>query len=164
MAGRAFFGPDNGIFHSVLKKDGIKVFRIKPDYFQGHSSTFHGRDIFTPAAVAYWQGDRAFSEPVAVESLIMLPELDSAKLITYIDSFGNIKTNIAIMSQKTPEYTSLVINNKEYPITTAQVFADVLPGTLICYKGSNNTLEIAISGGSAEHYLNAHVGSEIDVY
>jgi len=161
---RAFFGPDNGIFHGILKKNGIKTFRIKPDYFQNHSSTFHGRDIFTPAAVAYSNGNRAFLESIPAKDLITLADIDTKKLITYIDSFGNIKTNIASVHEKIPHYTSVIIRNTTYPIKSVQVFADVLPGTLICYKGSNDTLEIAISGGSAQKFLQCQVGDRIEIY
>ena len=55
--GQVFVGPDNGIFTSVLALPGWDAFELRaPEYrMPAVSPTFHGRDVFAPAAAASWR-------------------------------------------------------------------------------------------------------------
>jgi S-adenosyl-L-methionine hydrolase (adenosine-forming) len=155
-----FLGPNNGIFHYLFKDKEVNVYRIKKDAFGDHSRTFHGRDLFTPAAIKIALGERDFLERFDHNKLISLDVLDKQSLVTYIDSFGNIKTNIAISAE--PAMNSRVelkIDGKKYTLRWQSVFTDVGYGEPLCYKGSNDTLEIAVNNGSAQVYFNADIGS-----
>jgi hypothetical protein len=166
-----FVGPDNGIFHHLFQQPNAKVYRIKSDYFISESRTFHGRDIFTPAAVKLAQNQTDFLEAVDdVSSLISLPStVPTTRVVydacvTYIDSFGNIKTNLTLEVE--PSGNSVLafsINNKVHSIPWQPIFAHVARGNPLCYKGSNDTLEIAVNNGSAQNYFGVEVGMVISV-
>ena len=91
-----FIGPNNGIFHYLFDRVGVKIYKIKQQQFVTESVTFHGRDIFAPAAISLAGGDYSILSPIDNEELIRLQDLGdqiNSGVITYIDSFGNIKTN-----------------------------------------------------------------------
>ncbi|HEV2917102.1 MAG TPA: SAM-dependent chlorinase/fluorinase [Candidatus Babeliales bacterium] len=162
--GQWFLGPDNGIFHYLLKKENKKVYRIVPEFFGSSSRTFHGRDLFTPAAVAIAQGRLDFLQTIDEQKLITIPQLDTQTMATYIDSFGNIKTNIVVTNEPPINTTlTVLINEKAYEIPYQLIFANIAMGKPLCYKGSNDTLEIAINNGSASTYFNVSVGTLICV-
>ena len=70
-------------------------------------------------------------------------------IITYIDSFGNIKTNKSWQSIPASKELSISINGNSYSVPMVKTFKNVPIGSLLGYKGSNNTLEIAVNQGSA---------------
>jgi S-adenosylmethionine hydrolase len=158
-----FVGPDNGIFHYLFKDPSVEVYRITQDIFGECSRTFHGRDLFTPAAIKLAQGSRDFLMPFDVQQAVALDQLDRQAMVTYIDSFGNIKTNIEIQAEpQCGTLVSLDINGHLHTISWQTIFFDVPEGTPLCYRGSNNTLEIAVNGGSAQHYFGVDVGACIN--
>jgi len=160
-----FVGPNNGIFHHLLDKDGVKVYKIEQEVFNSESVTFHGRDIFAPAAVSLSRGDTSILTSISNDQIIRLHGLGdqiNSGVITYIDSFGNIKTNITVTENiYSQENVKLLVNGQPYIIKFTRTFTDVEPGELLCYKGSNATLEIAVNLGSAKNALNAHVGTSV---
>lgn len=159
-----FLGPNNGIFHYLFKNQGVEVYRIKIDSFGEHSRTFHGRDLFTPAALKIARGDRNFLEPLQHNKWILLDVLDQNTVITYVDSFGNIKTNIPItIEPQAHSFVNVLINGQKHSIRWQSIFAEVPFGEPLCYKGSNDTLEIAVNNGSAQVYFNADVGSSVSI-
>lgn len=156
-----FIGPNNGIFHYILSNKGAKAYIIDEKLFNVHSITFHGRDLFSPAAIKIAQGDRSFLQKIDLSDLVRL-DIDE-HVITYIDSFGNIKTNISIDTNINPgQDIQFMINNKLYQIKFLRTFDDVQQGELLCYEGSNNTLEIAVNLGSAKKRLGVEIGTKIE--
>jgi len=160
-----FVGPNNGVFHFLFDKSGVKVHKIEQQQFTAESVTFHGRDIFAPAAISLANGDKSILSLIEQGDIIRLYDLGdhvNQGVITYIDSFGNIKTNIIVQDNVNPEdYIKILINQKSYNVKFTHTFLDVQPGELLCYKGSNNTLEVAVNLGSAQKDLNAHIGDTI---
>lgn len=160
-----FIGPNNGIFHYLLDKADVKVHKIQQQCFNSESVTFHGRDIFAPAAVSLTAGDFSILSPISNDKIVRLHNLGNQinnGVITYIDSFGNIKTNITVTEDLCSEgYVNLLINNQTYKIIFTRTFTDVESGELLCYKGSNATLEIAVNLGSAKEKLGVNVGTVI---
>ena len=157
--GYIFIGPDNGIFHTILKNPDACIYQIDEAIISPASSTFHGRDIFIPAACAYLNGKRDFCKKI--DSWVSLPELDDTSLIVYIDSFGNIKTNVTYPNFPKDTHISIKHNNIQYSARVVTTFSDVQKGELILYKGSNNTIEIAVVKESAQVALTAHVWQSI---
>lgn len=162
-----FIGPNNGLFHYLLKDANLshRSYAIKEEFRPVKSSTFHGRDLFTPAAIEIARGNFTIVEPIEREKLVLIPTLDSgAPVITYIDGFGNIKTNISIdrdFDQKNS--LKVKINDTIHLIKVANTFSEVAHGELLCYKGSNSTLEIAANLTSAANLLKANVGDCITI-
>lgn len=164
--GYTFIGPDNGIFHYIIKnlvanKNG-KVYNIDQNVYNNGFNTFHGRDMFVPAAIHHAQNQiEHFKENTMLESLKTLDVLDNENIVTYIDSFGNIKTNLSLNTMKVGSIYNLQIGSKVFSLPFSTTFAEVDEGQLFCYKGSNNTLEIAVNLGSAKEYTNAKIGNTV---
>lgn len=157
-----FIGPNNGIFHFILKNTNANIYKIADDVFTPASVTFHGRDLFAPVAARLALHDRSFLENIDLQDIVFLDIEENGGIITYIDSFGNIKTNITVDSGfKLGDYVRLTINNKQRRIKFVRTFTEVETGDLLCYKGSNATLEIARNHGSAKNLLQVTIGTKI---
>ena len=85
-------GPDNGIFSFVNLDDIENVFKIKTE-LENISNTFHGRDIFAPAAakIASKYNILEFARPITIEHTFTFSNYNTTKQykIIYIDEFGN---------------------------------------------------------------------------
>lgn len=161
LNGHHFVGPDNGIFTQFLKNKDVKAYRIDGASFNPPSHTFHGRDLFAPALADIIGGKSHFLTPVAPETLVQT-DYTQIPQVVYIDSFGNIKTSIPLVTAQTTAVT-ITCAGKTYRIPFVSTFTQVPEQTLLCYKGSNNTLEIAINKGRASDYLGVHVASQLTV-
>ena len=162
-----FIGPNNGLFHYLLKdpKVSYKAYEIKEGFGPAVSSTFHGRDLFTPAAIDIAKRNFDIVEPINSKRLVLIPELDSMQpIITYIDGFGNIKTNLSFKNTfRKKDRLEIKFNNRVRKIKVANTFSEVAGGELLCYSGSNNTLEIAANLASAADILKVNVGDQITI-
>lgn len=156
-----FIGPNNGIFDFVLEQEKIcNVFKINDAYLVGKPSTFHGRDLFAPAAVDFYKRNLVHFLPFDVENLCHVKMPDQI-IVTYVDSFGNIKTNKLVDLLRIGDYITLTVNNKKFSIPFVKTFKEVENEQLLCYQGSNGTIEIAINQGSAADYLNIKAGDQL---
>lgn len=162
-----FIGPNNGLFHYILEDRGpsFKSYAIKEEFRAERSTTFHGRDLFTPAAIEIAKGNFDIVNHIDKEKLIRIDALTNGILmITYIDGFGNIKTNLPFPKNFTNKtHIKLNLNGSAHSIQVATTFSEVNSGGLLCYKGSNNTLEIAANLASAGTILDANVGDSIEI-
>jgi len=160
-----FFGPDNGLFHLIFEKNpSAQVFAIDEHFFAPESNTFHGRDLFVPAATLYAQGQHEFLKPIAQESCVKIEDMENH--VAYIDSFGNIKTTISADPAWNNNYGKNVfiqIHERHYTIPFVKTFADVAVGKLFCYRGSNDTFEIAVNQNSAAKELKCSVGDYVSI-
>src|SRR5271156_6686406 len=104
-AGARFVGPDNGLLWLAATQAGIKrvVKLTSPRHRLTHvSATFHGRDIFAPAAAYLWRGTPISALGPALPASIVALELprptESARElrgeVVYVDGFGNLVSNI----------------------------------------------------------------------
>lgn len=155
--------PNNGILSMVLAD--VKEFEVRAMvsdcYFRKPiSATFHGRDIFSPAAA--WLSKKnifrqlgpmlpisklhRFSIPIAIHSH------HSVKgEIIYLDHFGNAMTNITKHDLKHPAHVKLIILVKgKYKVNLKPFFGAGKSGELFAVWNSSNRLELAIKEGSAE--------------
>lgn len=162
-----FIGPNNGLFHYLLNDPEVsfKSYVIKEEFRPVKSTTFHGRDLFTPAAIEIAKDNFDIVEPIDRDKLVFIPILkNGASIITYIDGFGNIKTNIALNSDfNKQDFLKVNVNNTLHQIKVSNTFSEVASGELLCYKGSNDTLEIAANLASAEDALKVKVGDYITI-
>jgi Uncharacterized conserved protein len=104
---RGFYvGPDNGLLMLSARKEGLRhVYDISnPEYMRPEvSRTFHGRDIFAPAAAHLAKGHPPSKFGTEIHDYVFpkfaKPQLRKGRLlgeILYIDGFGNIVTNISV--------------------------------------------------------------------
>ena len=103
--GDVLIGPDNGLLPPPADALGGAVeareLTNRELWLPITTSTFHGRDIFSPVAAHLAAGDAGFDgvgQPIPLDSLIRLPEPEAAaslnaieSVVTYVDSFGNLR-------------------------------------------------------------------------
>jgi S-adenosylmethionine hydrolase len=184
-------GPDNGLFGYLLdEKALISAVELSNKEYQMKqaSMTFHGRDIFAPAAAYLATGVPLTEFGPHIEALIRLPQ-PALKIedggvirgeILYSDRFGNLVTSIGKLSRhgsilvcdpwigenklreiKTPDPSISLPDGSEIKLMKA--FGDVPEGSLTAYIGSSGLLEIAVNSGSASESTGLQRGDHIEL-
>ena len=178
--GRLYVGPDNGLLLPAASRAGIEAAHelANPEYaLDSISRTFHGRDLFSPAAAHLATGVplAELGPPVDPEGLVRLdlPEpvvADGAITATllYVDSFGNIALNldrddVEALGIVSGTRVELELAGERYYAVMARTFADARPGDVILYEDSYKNMSLAISRGSAARMLHASPGQEIRI-
>jgi hypothetical protein len=177
---RLYVGPDNGLLLPAASKAGIVAAHelATPEYaLETISRTFHGRDLFSPAAAHLARGVplEALGPPLDPDSLVSLdlpkPSLVDGTLVAtllYADSFGNIALNLTrddveqlgIVSGTRVE---IELAGERYYAVMARTFADARSGDVILYEDSYRNMSVAISRGSAARMLHAMPGQSIRI-
>ena len=177
--GRLYVGPDNGFSSRRRCARGSTLHTSSPTRSMRSSSisrTFHGRDLFSPAA-AYLATGVSLEElgpPLDPEALIRLdlPEPVIGQWIEatflYVDSFGNIALNldrddVEALGIVSGTRVELDLTGERYYAVMARTFADARPGDVILYEDSYKKMSIAISRGSAARMLHASPGQHIRI-
>lgn len=150
-----FVGPNNGIFDYVLAAEKVRtVYKIDDSYLESGLSTFHGRDLFALAAVDSYNNKLDRLSLFDEAGLCHLKREENHTLAVYIDSYGNIKTDkpvdASLLKQKALDFT---LKGRRYVLPFVRTFDEVPQGKLLCYQGSNRTIEIAVNQGSAAQKL-----------
>ena len=179
--GRLFVGPDNGLLIPAAEAGGgIAAARelANPDYaLQPVSRTFHGRDLFAPAAAHLARGValEELGPPLDPEVLVRLglpePELEEARIgatALYVDRFGNVQLNLAGAHLARAGASPGRRVRLELPAGTrtavvARTFADVAPGDVVLYEDSYGNVAIAVSRGSAAAALGLRPGEGVAI-
>jgi S-adenosyl-L-methionine hydrolase (adenosine-forming) len=174
-----FVAPDNGVLSLVYEVEPpTAVVEISAEHYilPQVSKTFHGRDIFAPAAAWLSRGTDIvnFGEPVEHYVRLSLPkskliaEGQWKGMVLHVDRFGNLITNfsqgdyLAALEKSPGAKFSVSIGNREIE-GLKQYFAEAQKGELIALFGSTNFLEIAQNQGSAAKTLGLNRGAEITV-
>jgi S-adenosylmethionine hydrolase len=168
----AYVGPDNGVISLALAQDPARqAARLtEPRYrLPSVSATFHGRDIFAPAAAHLACGAplHEMGEALPVSDLVQLsisaPEPQPGGwrcAILHVDRFGNLITNFQILPH---QHGIEVSAGGWWSGPVSRTFSDVAPGELLAYAGSSGYLEIAARGASAAEILSLDVGDMIQI-
>jgi S-adenosylmethionine hydrolase len=162
--GHRFVGPDNGVFTPVLRDTEVQVIQLPTP--ESASPTFHGRDLFAPAAAALASGERLENLgpslarlPVRLAYTVPHHEGDAVVgEVVYIDRFGSLITNLTadlVSPRATVEVEDLDLGSLH------RTFSDVTNGGLVAYVGSGGAIEIAVRNGSAARRLGVGVGGRV---
>lgn len=150
--GRWFVGPDNGLFDAVFAchpRNTLDAFDLT--ITENAAATFHGRDVFAPAAALLAQGQAPKGTPLTLEK----PALqDRAPEVIYIDAYGNVMTTIDPQKLAAKE-----IMIKGHTLPVVRTFSDVAPGQAFCYVNSLGLVEIAINQGHAAKMFDLKIGT-----
>jgi len=185
--GDALIGPDNGLLLPAAHRLGgvtdARVIENRSWLLPATSSTFHGRDIFAPAA-AHLATGASFGD--------VGPEVDSATLVelaaataivsdghlatqvVYVDSFGNLRLAggvaelVAALGPVEPGtrlQVTLQDSTSEALVVArwSRTFGETPAGELLAYEDSSGALAIAESSGSATRRLGAGSGARIGI-
>ncbi|MGH7509339.1 MAG: SAM hydrolase/SAM-dependent halogenase family protein [Gemmatimonadales bacterium] len=162
--GHRFVGPDNGVFTPVLIDAEVEAVVLPTP--ESASPTFHGRDLFAPAAAALAGGVplHTLGEPflgIPERLAYTAPHYEGKTVVgevIYIDRFGSLVTNLT--SELVPTYARLEVEDLDLgPLR--RTFSDVTSGGLLAYVGSGGAIEIAVRNGSAARRLGVGVGGRV---
>ena len=158
--GHWFVAPDNGLL-SFLQSPRFVSLPVPA----GAAPTFHGRDVFAPAAAALASGARLedLGSPITDpnHSPLPTPHHDGVGVVgevLYLDRFGTLISNIP-GAQVEPGVRIRVAGTDVGVVR--RTFGDVERGTLVAFVGSGGTVEVAVRDGSAARLLGVGVGAEV---
>jgi S-adenosylmethionine hydrolase len=180
---RGFYvGPDNGIFGTILEEvDTWQAVTLWPQ--EPVSATFHGRDLFAPAAADLACG-RSLNEIGSPTADIVRLNLFRAERaapdtlegeIIHIDHFGNLVTSLGpfawdsearnLHSMKLDvsiNATNATVQLGEHHITGIHAtYGQTRPGDLLALINSDRQLEIAVNQGNAAQSTGAQLGDPV---
>jgi S-adenosyl-L-methionine hydrolase (adenosine-forming) len=154
---RRYVGPDNGLFELVLRRaTRSRVLEItwRPERL---SVSFHGRDLFAPAAAALAAGAPL---PSRAHDALREPDWpDDLAEIVYVDHYGNALTGLRAATL--PATAALVAG--ETRVAPAATFSAVRKGQAFWYENSNGLAEIAVNLGRADAALSLAIGAPVTI-
>jgi S-adenosylmethionine hydrolase len=184
-----FVGPDNGVFSYVMACEPVaaSVELVDPRYrLPRVSHTFHGRDVFAPAAAHLAAGVPIvdLGSSVAAPVVFPLPRLEIAPdsitgEVLHVDRFGNAVTSIGRLSwhgevlalESVFAEAQVQFSAAEATVTVAgrevagvrRTYAESAPGETLALVGSSGHLEVAVREGSVAAKLGVRLGDQVVV-
>ena len=179
--GQVLVGPDNGLLvwaaaalggvaraHALLDP----AYRLAPV-----SATFHGRDVFAPAAAHLAAGVElaALGPEVDPAGLVRLerpgPRVDGDRigtLVLAVDHFGNLaldlgRDDLARVGVATGDPVELRVGGRAHRLVLAETFASVPAGELVLHEDSFGSMAVAVNLGGAAERLGAAAGDRVEV-
>jgi S-adenosylmethionine hydrolase len=167
--GHYFVGPDNGLFSGPLGASDTeaRTLDLQALGLAEPSRTFHGRDVFAPAAAELASGRLAFAalgRECASPRSDLLPRCSEGAAaiegeVLTVDGFGNLITNIeADLVARLGPARAHVAGAECRLVGT---YSEVAPGELAALINSFQTLEIAVRDGNAAGRLGARRGTRV---
>jgi len=166
-----FVAPDNGLLtYAIQREDGPRVVEIvNPRYMlPGVSGTFHGRDIFAPAAARLSLGAPLSDLGPEVPDPVLLPPPPQPAgdvypgSVIHVDRFGNCITDIEEAPFRRWATQAVTMEAGGRTIRgLAAAYGEAAPGEAVALFGSSGHLEMAVTMGSAQLVLGLHIGSAV---
>lgn len=170
--GQWFVGPDNGLLIPAARRLGAPAV-VRLVVPRTASTTFHGRDVFAPAAAALAIG----AAPVAIGPSTVFVDLAFPAgrriagglkgEILWVDAFGNVITTIpGALLDPPPASASFRVDagGAVLRARVARTFGDVPAGHGLVFLGSDGVVEVAINGGNAGAALGAVPGAAVRLW
>ena len=159
LDGQHFIGPNNGLFtQSMVRAKTCEARELLFDQ-DAVSQSFHGRDVFAPAAADLINSQTPVHRKIANEKLVLTTRSstpNSTKVI-YIDGFGNCM--LSVWREELSVDTE--VKTEEQTLLFARTFSEVNPGDSFWYFNSLGLVEVACREGSAAEELDLKIGSEL---
>jgi len=165
--GQYFVLPDNGLLTLLEQHDGIEAVRVvkNTDWMIGSklSSTFHGRDVFSPVGAHLARGDdwSTVGPEMAVKDLVRLnlkiAKIDdhglNADVVATDGPFGNLVTNVTgddflKLGYQMGQEVSVKVGGKDLKMKFANTFSDVPLNQPLLYIDSRGLLGLAVNQNS----------------
>jgi S-adenosyl-L-methionine hydrolase (adenosine-forming) len=179
--GRMYVGPDNGLLPPATDRfGGVAAAHelANPEYaLQPVSRTFHGRDLFAPAAAHLARGVSidALGPPIATDGLVRLepptPTVSASEIaatVLYVDRYGNAQLNLTRehLEQAGIEpgrRLEVEVGHGRHEIVAARTFADAPAGDGILFEDSYRNVALAVSRGSAAERYGTEPGDVVRI-
>ncbi len=173
-AGQYFIGPDNGVFSMIYAQESHRVRAITNAklFLPRVSTTFHGRDVFAPAAAHLVSGTKpaAYGKLITdhIHSALMKPQQTSRRVwsgtILKTDRFGNLITNLReadFPDVRTKDFELSVGLRRIYGLS--KTFGDCPEGEPSVIAGSSGYLEVVVKQASAASILGCGTGAPVEL-
>jgi S-adenosylmethionine hydrolase len=173
-AGQYFIGPDNGVFGMVFEREKHTVREMTNTklFLKQVSRTFHGRDVFAPAAAHLAAGASSARFGRRIENYLRpraaRPERTGRRQWTgevlKADRFGNLITNFHV-----GDFPGLELRSFEMQVglqtvrTLAASYQDAESGEIFLIVGSSGFLEVSVNQGSAAKVLGCGSGAPCEL-
>jgi S-adenosyl-L-methionine hydrolase (adenosine-forming) len=179
--GRLYVGPDNGLLLPAAESMGgiVDAWELtEPAYrLAPLSRTFHGRDVFAPAA-AHLAGGLSpgdLGSPLGVDTLqqldVPVAQASAGEIVAhvfFVNQFGNVQLNLTASDLEQVgivpgTHVELEIGLERYYAVAARTFADVARGDIVLYEDSYRNISIAINVGDAASVISARPGDRVRI-
>lgn len=172
--GQFFIAPDNGVLSMIYDgaRHKVRVISNEKLFLKNVSKTFHGRDVFAPAAAHLSKGlaPAKFGRPIQdfLRNFLMKPTRlsrhDWAGVVLKADRFGNLITNFHIAEfPDVAEHSIELRAGLERINRLARTYAETEIGELFAIVGSSGYLEVVVNQGSAAKRLGVGAGSPVEL-
>jgi hypothetical protein len=161
--GHRFAVPDNGLLSFVA--DQAPLAAVVLAVAESAAPTFHGRDVFAPAAAALAEGSALAALGAPAGAIARLPrrvrrtDTGAIGVVVHVDRFGTLVTDIP--GDMVAAKARVLVANRAVPVR--RTFGDVAPGEVVAFTGSGGTLEIAVRDGRADEVLGVGRGTDVRV-
>lgn len=155
-----FVGPDNGLLYPAAKEDGIEtVVKLSTEKA---SKTFHGRDVFAPAAAKLEKGLKisTVGKIADIENKLEFYLKGRTGEVVRIDNFGNVITNLAHTGSK---FYSVRCGKIKKKLKFYETYESAPSNRLFLIVGSAGTFEISIKNARAVERFRVDVGNRIEI-
>ncbi len=167
-----FVGPDNGLFSLVLRKETHwEARRLENRQFRRSppSSTFHGRDLFAPAAARIARGIQFDTLGPACDPICpqwgepMIGKDEVTGEVIHIDRFGNAIINVPgeTLESRGPAEKWTITAGESTINSIQQTYGRVKTGEALALTGSTGFIEIAVNRGNAALELGLEEGTRV---
>ncbi len=169
-AEHVLIGPDNGVLRPVVRvlADGGPVEWYQVDDADAASTTFHGRDVFAPAAatahgtpideLSTIDAVRPVADPIDLELQTATVDGDvAAGTVLAVDDFGNCITNVP--GSFVDGHEELLVDGTRVPI--GSTFSAVSPGEAVAVVGSHGNVELDVNRGRGEALFELDAGDSV---
>ena len=176
---RVYVGPDNGLLLVAAERlGGVQeaVEIVEGAYMLDPVSyTFHGRDIFSPAAAHLASGVELRKlgpalDPAELRRLeVPEPGIGEARIratVLYVDRYGNVQLNLTAehltrIGIEPGSRVEVEVGFERYFASAARTFADARTGDIVIYEDAYANIALAINRGNAAQMFSVRVGDEL---
>jgi S-adenosylmethionine hydrolase len=173
-----FVGPDNGLLAPAVAIVGGTdlAVSIEDEAFilPSPGATFHGRDVFAPAAAVLASGEAQIEDlgpllaPEALTPLLIplsepIGDASIKATVLWVDSFGNVQLNVAPqdltgLGLTVGDDVSIGRDMMDHRVTWGSAYGDVDEGEAIVHVDSHGQIAIAVRSGRADDDFGIAVG------
>lgn len=167
--GHVFLAPDNGLLSRVLSPAAkVRELDVASFALPGTSRTFHGRDVFAPAAAAIASGLAPFEATRGADLVFERSELPRARIagdsgtaeVLYADRYGNLILT-ARGDDLAPDPAAWTVSFGAHEVPVVGCYADVAPGAGLALVDSFGSIEIAVRDGDAAARYGSRRGDRV---
>jgi len=176
---RVFIGPDNGLLLVAAERLGgiAEAVEIADEAYmlEPVSHTFHGRDIFSPAAAHVASGVELAKlgpllDPAGLQRLeVPEPSVGETRIratVLYVDRYGNVQLNLnaehlARVGIRPGDRVEVEVGFERYFAAAARTFGEARTGDIVLYEDAYANIALAINRGNAAQMFSVRVGDEL---